>query len=402
MGTGYRCSARRRLGAVLLGAAVTAGLVAGAGGVAQAATMTVPCRGARGGAAGLVAALNQADSSPGPNTVNLASGCTYVLTAPDNPGNGLPIVTGHVVIRGNGATIRRSSAAPFRILDVGPGATVALDRLTITGGLATASGVTAFGGGVFNEGTLTATDVRITGNTVSGNGGSAGGGGIANQGVATLSRTDVLANTASATGTSIFAAVGGGIINRAGATMTVVASTVTANTARSSGSSPILFIAAAGGIGSSGDLTISRTSITANRSVANGLNGHGNGGGLSIQDGTVNIDHSTIRANVAEATGSGAQSEGGGLENFGDARLTATSVTANRTTSPSSVGGGIYNGADLALLGSPVVGNVASGTSRGTPPAGGGIYNDGGIVTLSGSPVTGNQPDNCQPAIPGC
>ncbi|MCA1683938.1 MAG: hypothetical protein LC708_02260, partial [Actinobacteria bacterium] len=120
--------------------------------------------------------------------------------------------------------------------------------------------------------------------------------------------------------------------------------------------------------------------------------------------GTLNIDGSTIAGNVAQATGNGAQSEGGGLESFGTARLTATSVTGNRATSPSTLGGGIYNGADLVLVGSPVKGNVASGTpgTGATPPAGGGIYNDGGNVILSGSPVTGNQPDNCQPAIPGC
>ncbi|MGI9033206.1 MAG: hypothetical protein ACR2HY_05915 [Acidimicrobiales bacterium] len=374
----------------------------GAAGAAPAATINVPCRGAGGGAAGLVGAVDQANASPGPDTINLAGGCSYVLTAADNPGNGLPVVTGQVSIRGNGATIRRSSPSPFRIFDVGPGANVNLDRLTITGGLATANGATAYGGGIFNEGTLSLSDAVVKANTVSGSGASAGGGGIANQGVATLSHTEVLDNTAAATGTLIFAAVGGGVINRAGATMTMRDSEVAVNTATSTGSSPILFIAAAGGIGSSGDLTVSRTKVVGNRVLAEGLNGRGNGGGISIQDGTFNIDASTIQANVARATGSGAQSEGGGLENFGTARLTATTVTANRATSPSTLGGGIYNGADLALAGSPVRANVANGIPGGDPPAGGGIYNDGGNVTLSASPVTGNHPDNCEPPIAGC
>ncbi|PZR79969.1 MAG: riboflavin synthase [Candidatus Aeolococcus gillhamiae] len=99
----------------------------GAAGAAPAATINVPCRGAGGGAAGLVGAVDQANASPGPDTINLAGGCSYVLTAADNPGNGLPVVTGQVSIRGNGATIRRSSPSPFRIFDVGPGANVNLE-----------------------------------------------------------------------------------------------------------------------------------------------------------------------------------------------------------------------------------------------------------------------------------
>jgi hypothetical protein len=57
----------------------------------------------------LVAAINAANSSPGPDTLRLARKCTYKLTSPDpvNPGNGLPVITSEISIDGRGATIRR-------------------------------------------------------------------------------------------------------------------------------------------------------------------------------------------------------------------------------------------------------------------------------------------------------
>ena len=73
---------------------------------AYAATYNV----GNGDVAGLIAAMNAANSSPAPNTINLASGGTYTLTAVDNGVNGLPAITNSMTINGNGATIQRSSA----------------------------------------------------------------------------------------------------------------------------------------------------------------------------------------------------------------------------------------------------------------------------------------------------
>jgi len=51
---------------------------------AQASTgVSVPCSGAGGGPAGLIAAIKSANSSGGA-TINLAAGCTYALTAANN------------------------------------------------------------------------------------------------------------------------------------------------------------------------------------------------------------------------------------------------------------------------------------------------------------------------------
>src|SRR3954447_7123535 len=73
--------------------------------LAAPAKTNVPC----GGQAALVAAINSANAAGG-RTLNLASACTYVLTAPDNGVNGLPIVTKNIAVNGNGALINGSGA----------------------------------------------------------------------------------------------------------------------------------------------------------------------------------------------------------------------------------------------------------------------------------------------------
>src|SRR5215472_9822681 len=87
--------------------AVTACVVlAAVGGAAAhaAGSGKVPCAGAGGGAAGLVAAVDAANASGG-GAINLASGCTYSLTSANStvPGlgaNGLPVITAPITING--------------------------------------------------------------------------------------------------------------------------------------------------------------------------------------------------------------------------------------------------------------------------------------------------------------
>src|SRR5690242_18918450 len=91
--------------------------------VARAAASTVAC----GDIAGLITAISNANTDGQADTIDLASGCTYTLTAVNNGSggneNGLPIVQpdgGNLLTnKGNGATIARSATAPnFRILEV--------------------------------------------------------------------------------------------------------------------------------------------------------------------------------------------------------------------------------------------------------------------------------------------
>ncbi|HEV7209326.1 MAG TPA: hypothetical protein VGN54_11370, partial [Mycobacteriales bacterium] len=107
----------------------------------------------------LAAALTtaNADTTVAGATVTLPAACVYTLTTvgdtSDGP-TGLPAITGHVTIVGNGATITRSAATgtpDFRILVVAAGGNLTLQSFTISGGVANdGSG----GGGVLNRGTL--------------------------------------------------------------------------------------------------------------------------------------------------------------------------------------------------------------------------------------------------------
>jgi hypothetical protein len=115
-----------------------------------------------GDVAGLIAAINSANASGEPSTINLAPNGTYTLTDVADDGStvyccgptGLPFVNRTLMINGNGATIQRSNASgtpPFAIIRVAPPpsdphstiANLTLDRVTLTG--ATGSVVVVWG-----------------------------------------------------------------------------------------------------------------------------------------------------------------------------------------------------------------------------------------------------------------
>ena len=160
-----------------------------------------------GDVAGLISAINISNASPGADTIELASGGTYTLTAVNNTGyyvgpSGLPAITSQITINGHGATIQRSSAAgipDFRILLTQ--GNVTLNEVTIAGGKA-AAGAPNYrggGGGIRNEGTL-------------------------------LLRNSTVRNNSCSTGIN----EGGGIINYVGGQLTVINSTISYNTSNGS------------------------------------------------------------------------------------------------------------------------------------------------------------------------
>src|SRR5262249_49394067 len=77
---------------------ICSGLLGPARPTAYAAGFTVGC----GDTAGLIAAINAANSNGQTNTITLAAGCTYTLSASDNSGvngpNGLPVLAGNLTI----------------------------------------------------------------------------------------------------------------------------------------------------------------------------------------------------------------------------------------------------------------------------------------------------------------
>jgi predicted outer membrane repeat protein len=121
--------------------------------------------------------IRTAQSSEVPLIINLAPGGTYTLTEPDvnTPTAGLPAVATQdrqIILRGNGATIQRSSApgtADFRILEVNLAVTLELDDVTLSNGRAVGAGA------IRNEGYLNLFNTILIGNdALSGNGGAIG------------------------------------------------------------------------------------------------------------------------------------------------------------------------------------------------------------------------------------
>ncbi len=188
---------------------------------ARAATFNI----ADGDVAGLIAAINAANSNPGPDTINLAQGGTYTLTYIAGPDSwhgptGLPIVQGFsetqhesLTINGNGSTIRRSDAPgipEFRIFHA-LYADVVLDGLVIKGGRG--YGSRCGGGGLY----LNVSNTVLRNSTITDNFGVEGGG-ICNNNASTLTieNSTISHNTGS----------GGEILNLAAASLSIINTTI--------------------------------------------------------------------------------------------------------------------------------------------------------------------------------
>jgi hypothetical protein len=111
----------------------------------------------------LITDINAANTAGGANTITLAPGATFTLSAPDAPGgpNGLPgIVAGNdLTILGNGVTVQRSTARgtpSFRLLEVAAQGSLALTNLTLSNGLAYSAG-----GAIRSAGALRLSGVTI-------------------------------------------------------------------------------------------------------------------------------------------------------------------------------------------------------------------------------------------------
>lgn len=132
---------------------------------------------ANGDVAGLKNAIITANSNAQNDTINLASGGTYTLTAVDNIKDGpnaLPIIfkdnvstpERSLTINGNGATIRRSTAGgtpEFRCFYVY--GTLTINGLTLQNFRLSAATPDGWGAAFYNFGTLALNDCTISGNS---------------------------------------------------------------------------------------------------------------------------------------------------------------------------------------------------------------------------------------------
>lgn len=359
----------------------------------------------------LIAEITEANAQGGA-VLDLAPGCTYLLTA-DLDGAGLPAITTPITLNGGkNTTLKRSAAAEeFRILTVEANGRLTLNHLTVTGGKI--SGDTDGGGILINPGGgATIKKSKIIENVSSeGDAGGIGniggvlhiehsvvsrntaaniGGGIFSIGAIFIDKSRFEANTA-LTGGALTAsshltvtrselvghqaAEGGAIFILGGTTGTIADTRFAKNTTTGAGGSAITAGPA--------QLTVSRVAIVNNTATGGGQ------GAIFLQGGPVLIEDSVIKNNVGV--------NGGGVRNLGTLTLLRTKVTGNQATES---GGGIYNSATgtLTLLRTKVVENAA-GTD------GGGIFNEvGGTVELStatGTTVAKNRPDNCV-NVPTC
>jgi hypothetical protein len=245
----------------------------------------VPCS-----SSALVAAIQQANSARFATLV-LSRGCSYVLTTAASGKDGLPPITGTLVVLGSGGTtISRSSAAAFRIFDVAARGRLTLANLTVANG----NSGNEVGGGILDEGTLVLRNVRLTGNT---------------------------------------APSGGGLAAQNGAHATISFSQLDGNNAAA---------IAGGAIDNSADLVIDHSRVTGNTA-------HDFGGGVfTMSPGTSRISHTVVARNVAGRTGGGIDNtmgastvltldrvvfnsagSGGGIFNGGTIQLRFTLVAFN-------------------------------------------------------------------------
>ncbi|MFF3767720.1 hypothetical protein ACFYYR_27060 [Streptomyces sp. NPDC001922] len=330
---------------------------------AAQAQAQAPTRVACNDIAALKAAINNANTSGG--SIALAPRCVYTLTQADNPGDGLPEITGKVEITGDNTTIDRNSGTPFRLFHVREGGSLTLKSITVRYG---ETGTTdSHGGGLLNDhGSLTLIDSTVRNNRAS------TGGGIWNQlGTLTLKNTTVSNN---------HAAFGGGVATNG--TMSMQGGALRANTGAFWG----------GGLANAGDTKLNDVSVNGNDSGDRGA---------GIVTLAINLETGPLRLNSTKIKGNIARSNGGGIQTGSDEPTTLHRSTVSHNTSNGgpTTGGGIENSGIILRLfiGTTSDSQRKESTENSTKLA-------PHRVELIQSSVVKNDPTNCAPpnSVPGC
>jgi Ca2+-binding RTX toxin-like protein len=283
------------------------------------------------GLSSLRAAINEANSRPGRDTIILPRGTFLLSLTGRDEDIGLTgdlDITDDLEILGAGRFETSIDADGIdRVFHVAAGASLSISGLTITGGDA---GAAAYGGGVLNRGDLTFNDIILTDNS------AVRGGGLFNSGDTTITSSWIDSNMALIQGGGVYnfqaSRLDGGIDGSV-TTLRVL----DADAYPQSGSFSIRLDAEDMNVTSVvGDLFI----------VTRGTNGtiassHSDGASIVLSDGgNLAIDASTIANNIAHA-------QGGGLYNQDTLTMTRTEVVNNESESR---GGGLYNATILGTL----------------------------------------------------
>jgi hypothetical protein len=315
----------------------------------------------------LIAAINEANTSPGENVINLEPG-NYTLQTIDNgtfaDANGLPVIGGSIRIQATGedlpTVIERDLNAPhFRILEVARGANLILSGVTIQRG-----------GGfpvsfIFSPAILNSGETSLENSIISDSRGEFGT--IINFGTFRVIRSIIADNVSNHEA--------GGIVNHPGGNLLVENSTISHNQSQGAG----------------GILNVGSTVVTNSAIISNSTDGVQPGGGIwNRTGGIVEIVNTTIAKNVAGFQGFGG---GGGLFNSSGGRVSIINSTIRENVSDQrfAEGGGISNdGGILELQNTIVAGN--------TGVVGQDCF---GMITSLGNNLIGNPPDcdiNLQPS----
>jgi len=247
----------------------------------------------------LINSINNANATPATeDTIDLSPGCIYELTAVDNyidGANGLPSIDTSIVIKGNGATIRRSYATgipAFRIFHVSNIGMLTLNDMTVSNGLAqvpsTGNPADNAGGGIYTNNRISLYGVVIDDNHAT------LGGGIYNtiaNGM-TISNSTFQYNAADVENAA--GEWGGAIYNLSGATITN--STFVGNKATESGG------AIANGF--TGRLAISNSTFSANATTLLGGSAIINSGEIIVMQYTTITENTGGNPGMAFLSGS--------------------------------------------------------------------------------------------------
>jgi hypothetical protein len=320
--------------------------------------------------------------------LQIVSGGTAVLTASAVDGNtardegsrrfssfGGGVLTFGTLAASDGASISHNTAVSANGyvygggLCIGKGGTAVLSASAVDGNNARAEYRIrrVYGGGVFTDGTLTASNgASISNNTAISVEGNAFGGGLAigEGGTAVLSASAVDGNTARAEG---FKDVFGGGVHTIGALTLSDGASISHNTAVS----------------------------VKGETASDWSSGMASGGGLSIKKGgTAVLTASAVDGNTARDEGSFGYGVGGGVEAYGALTLSDGASISNNTAvsvNGDAQGGGLFIGSDtdVALSASAVDGNTARAEGNG-PALGGGVRTYGALTLSDGTSISHN------------
>jgi hypothetical protein len=353
---------------------------------------------ADGGAGSLRAAITAANTAPGADAVTFAPGLRGTVTLT----SGELSITDDLRIDGPGAgRLAVSGNDASRVFNIGGGAVVSIDGLTITRGHGLLRG-----GGILNAGDLTLSHAVVSDNEVVGLPGAtpavdAFGGGILNTATLTVTSTTFVHNRSTGgdgdPGGPGSTALGGALMSSgtaaAPSTATVSYCTFLDNQAVGGAAGPGASFSRAGIGGAvmngNGSMAVSHSLFRNNRAVG-GSGGAapgsaGVGGALAnaalLGSATLTVSYSTLAGNLAVGgaapLGTSTQpGRGGGIANY-VAPIATPGVTATASVT------------HCLLLGNQAIGGT--GPTGGTGQ-GGGITNEtGGTLTVSSSVLVGNR-----------